>query len=81
MAIIEAVTNQVKRNRKANHPNDALVTLQERRAMDRSTITSVIRDNQSLLTPWTEILASILKGKKSSKFSNLKSVDDFIDGF
>ena len=26
-ALLEAVTNQVKRNRRANHPNDAPVTL------------------------------------------------------
>ena len=43
--LLEAVTNQVKRNRRANHPNDAPVTLQERRAYDRATINTVIRDH------------------------------------
>ena len=57
------------------------MTLAERRANDKDTISKIIKDNSNLLVKWDKILSESIKDKRSAKFIDMNSVDDFIDGF
>ena len=75
------MAREVKRRRKSSVSADTPVTIKERRALDRSNIEKIIKENKILLTPWSEILAACLREKEPQPFMLLKSVSDFIDGF
>ena len=55
--------------------------LNEKRALGRSAITKLLKENKNLITPWTSIMESLLEGKPPAKFKTLTSVSEFIDGF
>ena len=57
------------------------MTLQEKRALDRANIETLIKSHKHLLVPWQKIMARCLATKQPQSFLQLKSVDDFIDGF
>ena len=73
--------NEVKRHRSENVPQDAPVTLEERRARDKAKITTIIKQNKILLTSWTLIMDRCLRSKSNFPFRSLKSVKDHIDGW
>jgi len=52
---------EIKRRRNQNTPSDAPVTLEERRAVDRASITEIIKDHRNLLTTWTSIMENCLR--------------------
>ena len=83
----EAVIREIKRRRKgppgrvpSAGDNDAPVSLQERRVSDKASITEVLTQYKSLLTPWSKIMAKCLEGKEPKPFVRLRSGTDFIDG-
>ena len=76
----EAVIREIKRRRKGPGDNDAPVSLQERRVSDKASITEVLTQYKSLLTPWSKIMAKCLEGKEPKPFVRLRSETDFIDG-
>ena len=81
IALDGAIVREIKRRRKDSRGQDPPVTLTERRANDKATVSRIIKDNSNLLVHWNEILARCLEDKEAATFKNLKSVTDFIDGF
>ena len=79
--IEEAVVRQVKRRRKVVPFTAQPPTLNVKRAICRSAITKLLKENKNLVTPWSDIMESLLEGKAQTKFQTLKSIDEFIDGF
>ena len=64
VAIQESVTREIKRRRKEPVNREAPVTLQERRALDRANIESLIKNHKHLLVPWQKIMTSSLETKQ-----------------
>jgi len=60
---------------------DAPISLDERRALDRTNITGQLKDNLNLTTKWPDIITSFCGFTRSTPFMNQSSVDDHIDGF
>ena len=64
----EVVTREVKRRRKVVPFTDKPPTLYERRAIDRSTITKLLKENRNLIIKWDDIMEFCLEGKESKSF-------------
>ena len=79
-ALEEAVRDQIIKRRKTSTSLDFPISLNELRALDRSNISQILKEVKPLLTSWDQILARCLGRLHSDRFTNLKSVDDFIDG-
>ena len=56
----EAIIREIKRRRKDPGDQDALVTLDERRAADKVFASSLIKENSNLLVEWSEIVVRAL---------------------
>ena len=56
----EAIIREIKRRRKDPGDQDALVTLDERRAADKASASSLIKENSNLLVEWSEIVSRAL---------------------
>ena len=57
------------------------ISLNERRANAKATIVKLLKDNKNLTVKWTDLLYTYFEDKEPMPFVNLKSIDDFIDGF
>ena len=79
--IEESVARQIKRRRKQSTATNAQATLTEMRATDRGVITMLLRQNQNLLSKWSDALQTCVEGKGSKPLVGLRCSEDFIDGF
>ena len=79
-ALEEAIHDQIMKRRKTGASSEFPITLCELRALDRSNISEILKEMKPLLTSWDQILARCLEGLQPARFTDLKSVDDFIDG-
>ena len=80
-AILVAVREKIKRQRKSSTDPERPVSLDERRAHDKANISKILKKNKNLLVTWNQIMTSIIHGRQPRKFTRIKSASDFIDGF
>ena len=61
-ALEEAVHDQILKRRKTGANMEAPICLSELRALDRSSISEILKDMKPLLTSWDQILSRCLEG-------------------
>ena len=80
-AIVQAVHEKIKRQRKSSASIDEPVQLSELRAHDKAIISDILKHHRNLLVPWSRILTKCTVGRQREKFTSLTGINDFIDGF
>ena len=79
--IQDVVINKVLARRKTSEGTEQPVTMIEKRAYEKDTIMSIVRDQEDLLVKWEDIMEACLRGATPQQLRQLNSVSDFIDGF